>query len=160
MVRVNKKVASSYLSIIDEYKLATGNTQYALADVYDWALARGRLETSPEELKEYHVGRFSAAARKDSFRDAQGRSVRVRHCVEISQPGGPPRFLWSDLEDASPSFLEQSLRQRRDKIHADVLALEADLDYINEILVRRGQRPIQLSFDFTPGTDDSAEAGA
>jgi hypothetical protein len=93
MVRIRQKVASSYLSIIDEYKGATGCVKYILARVYDWALARGRLETSPEELKEYHVGRFSAAARKDSIRDAKGRSVRVRHCLEISQPGGPPRFL-------------------------------------------------------------------
>jgi hypothetical protein len=157
MVRVTKKVAHSYLSIIDEYKRATGSTQYALADVYDWALDRGRLETSPEELKQYHVARFSAAARKDSTCDRHGRTVRVRHCLEIEQPGGPPRFLWADLEDASPEFLQESLRQRRDKIKDDVKALEADLDYINEILVRRGQRPIQLSFDFTrPG---AAEAG-
>jgi hypothetical protein len=41
-----------------------------------------------------------------------------------------------------------------------VRAFQADLDYINAILARRGQRPIQLSFDFTPGGDHSAEAGA
>jgi len=160
MVRVTKKVANSYLSIIDEYKHATGITQYALADVYDWALERGRLETSPEELKQYHVARFSAAARKDSVRDANGATVRVRHCLEIEQPGGPSRFLWVDLEDDVPrDFLEQSLVQRRDKIHDDLKALQADRDYINELLVRRGQRPIQLSLPFIPRTEDTAEAG-
>jgi hypothetical protein len=159
MVRLTKKVANSYLEIIDEYKAATGNTQYMLTEVYDWAAARGRLETSPEEIKQYHVARFSAANRADSIKDRQGRSVRVRHCLEIVQPGARSQFLWADLADAPREFLQQSLRQRRDKVVKDVESLQADLDYINEMLVRRGQRPIQLSFDFTPGTTDAAAAG-
>lgn len=149
----SKDVANHYRLLADQYVQSSGCTEYELIDVVQWAMARGELELSPDDIAEIHRDRLGEALRTDVTKDAAGRKVRLRHCVQMILNGNErdpkQRCLWAHLDDARDEFLWESLNQRRSRIRADVEQLRADLDYINARRAARGLNPIQMSFDFT-----------
>jgi hypothetical protein len=148
-MRLSKTVADHFREVADRYAQVTGETTYVIADVVDWARDCGQLELCEEGIREALMHRMSEALRSHTARDALGRKIRLRHCVEYRGNGdGTQRTLWAHIKDAPDSFLLESLWQRHKRVEADVESLRADLDNINARRVERGLRMIQMSFDF------------
>ena len=160
-MRYSKERLESYRNIIDRFCLATGQTQYEVSQVAAWAIDRGEVALSQDDLRHYHAEIFREASRTHTITDRHGNKVRVRHCVEVTVNGEQgfdkpvQKTLWAHADEAPTSFLIESLRQRRSRCAADIRQLKADLGHINEILQARGHRPIQMTFDFS--SPDEAE---
>jgi hypothetical protein len=147
-----------YREIARRHEAATGKPLARLAEIVDWALARHELSTDPEDIREMHIRRLGDALRSEVAQDRRGRRYRQWHCLTAEQEEGErPQTLWGQVDEAPHEFLAEALWQRHGQVGADVGALAADLDHVNERRRRDGLAPIQMSFDFTrPGPADAA----
>ena len=156
-MRFKKTALDRGRNLIERYCLATGKTLYRLSDVYDWARERQELPMGEEAVRLVNLQLLEEASRTDTVEGPKGK-VRLRHCVEGITSNGDSEphqeTLWAHVDDAPYAFIFESFRQRRGRVAADVRQLKADLDFVNERYRARGEREIQLNFDFS---DDEAE---
>jgi hypothetical protein len=159
-MRMTRCQAEFFREVADRFSRATGQNEYPAAAAVDWARGRGELELSPDDQREILVARMSEALRSDTTTDANGRRVRLRHCVTNPPTAGESECtLWSHVDVAQPEFLRESLRQRRRRIADDVEQLRADLDFINQRFAARGLRQIQMTIDdYRPTADEDDSA--
>lgn len=151
-MRLSKQHAEEYRRLADEYAASHDKDQYEAAHVVSWAIGQGELSMSPEDVAEYHRERLSEALRSETKVDGKGRIIRTRHCVTNTARNSEGRpvqqVLWGHLDSAPVHFLRSSLDQRRNRICADVAALRADVDAINERFTKQKKPLIQMSFNF------------
>jgi hypothetical protein len=161
-MRLNKDMADVYRNAADQFKVATGRTEYEALEVVRWAVARRLIEVSPEEIEDIHRERLAESLRLD-VGSHNGQKVRLRHCCIVPTPSDDgkkliQRTLWSHVDDATDDFLLTSLTQRRSQIQGDVNQLRADIDFINARRLQQNKRPIEMSFDFNQKPPEAASA--
>jgi len=152
-MRFSKAEREDYLNVIDRYCLATGQRQYELREVYDWAAARNEFDMSSDAVRRVHLAGLRDACQSDTVKDEQGHKVRLRMCVETVSNGDTDepvqRTLWSECTEADSPFLIEALHQQYNRVRADVESLKAQQRYLNSIFRSRGEREIQLVLDFS-----------
>ncbi len=152
-MRLTKAKAEFFREIADRYRAATGKTVIEAGEAVAWAMARGELELSPDEVRKTFTAMMSAALQEDSTVDGDGNKIRLQWSLEVQGDGsdGKPvqRVLWAHIDAAEDEFLAESLRQQYRRIASDVASLKANLNYLNERRRAAGKREIQMSFDFS-----------
>jgi hypothetical protein len=128
--------------VADRYKQAHEVSTYEVSAVVAWAMKTQELRLDPKQTLRILSDEMSAALHGDRTKDRHGRRVRRRYCLVVGK-GDEQRHLWGNVEDASPGFLREALRQTAVRIRADVVALEASIEFINERFAREGVPLIQ-----------------
>lgn len=159
-MRLTKTEKAYYRNLIRQYMVAhPGCAEVELDTALDWAHGNNNLQMSPQQIREFHRQRASESLRSDTSRDASGRKVRCWHCLRIQDvqaveedTEGVPvqRYLWAPTEQATRTFMRDSLLQRVEQVQCDINAIKADLDNCNAHLITLGQPPIQMDLNFSP----------
>lgn len=142
------------VSIMDRYIAEVDPEPTSLDEVVDWALREGLYRPAPRDVRKVFKEALADSLRQEKRFDGK-RWYRAKHSVRTSV-GGVQLSLWADIDkNASLSFMEKSVGQRRRGMVNDAFQLKMDVDHYNE--VNPEQRPIPLVLDLT---DDVAEMEA
>jgi hypothetical protein len=140
--------------IFDRYLEEVNDEPVSLDEVADWALRNGLFHPSPRDVRKLCRDAIAEGARAQKRFDGK-RWYRAKHAVRTNF-GGVQLGLWADIDkNASRSFMEKSLAQRRRGIVDDCFQIKMDADHYNE--ANPDKAPLQLILDFT---DDVAEREA
>lgn len=115
-------------------------------DIAAWATRTGLWSPQPGSLVDQCAEELSRAMREEYLTDAQGRSVRAKHCARMRE-NGKQFTLWADIRTAGKEHMSRAFQQRRRQILGDCRQLKVDVDSYNDN--RKPEQPIQVVFDFT-----------
>lgn len=138
----------------DRYVEEVNEDPVSLDEVADWVLRERLFSPGPRDLKKLCKDALAEGLRSHKRFDGT-RWYRAKHSVRTNI-GGVQLSLWADIDkNASRSFMEKSLAQRRRNAVHGCFQMKMDADHYNE--ANPNQDPIQLILDFT---DDVAELEA
>ncbi len=151
-----KTKAEALQDIANEYIASGAPWPADRRTIAAWAVTHGKWHPQRKSVIDQCAQELAAAMRLEMERDPQGRSVRAKLCVKISErdaAGNPvQKTLWFG-RDAHPDLMHRSLQQRREAVFGDCKQLKTDQDSYNENNTYGAN--IQLSFDFTSDLADS-----
>jgi hypothetical protein len=140
----NRKEQSA--AIIDRYMAQVNSEPVGLEEVADWALREGLFSPGPQDVRRLCRDALAEGARAQKRFDGK-RWYRAKHAVR-QNIGGVQMSLWADIDkNASRTFMEKSIGQRRRSIVDDCFQLKMDADHFNE--ANSEFVPIQTIFDFS-----------
>lgn len=140
--------------ILDRYLDEVNDQPVSLDEVADWALRNRLFAPSPQDIRKLCREAIAEGARSQKRFDGK-RWYRAKHAVRTNV-GGVQLSLWADIDkNASRSFMEKSLAQRRQSVVDDCFQMKMDADHYSE--ANPSLPPLQLILDFT---DDVAEREA
>jgi len=140
--------------IFDRYLDEVNPEPVSLDEVADWALMMGLFVPGPQDVRKLCRIAIAEGARAQKRFDGK-RWYRAKHAVKTNI-GGVQLSLWADIDkNASRSFMEKSIAQRRRNVVDDCFQMKMDVDHFNETILDK--KPIQLILDIT---DDVAEREA
>ncbi len=172
MVNTTRKTKSEYLQdIVNDYIAAGEPWPADRRTIAAWAVHNKRWEAPAKSRIDQCAQELADAMRAEMETDPQGRTVRAKHCVKITETDENQRTvqktLWFD-RSAPPDLMHISLQQRRKAILGDNRQLKLDQDSYNDNNVYGAH--IQLSFnyeddlleldhasEYDPGLDDDDE---
>lgn len=137
--------------VLDRYLNEVNSDPFSLDEVSDWALRQGLFVPPPQDVHKMCREALAAAARSQKRWDGK-RWYRAKHSVRTNI-GGVQLSLWADIDrNASRSFMEKSIAQRRRGVVDDCFQMKMDVDHYNE---KNSHQPnIQLIIDFTEDIDE------
>ena len=142
------------IDILNRYISEVSGEPASMEEVSDWALREGLFRPDPQDVKKLCREALANAARSEKRFDGR-RWHRAKHSVRTSV-GGVQLSLWADIDlNASRSFMEKSISQRRRGVVDDCFQMKMDVDHYNE--ANPDKNPIQLVLDLT---DDVLEREA
>ena len=143
-----------FADILDRYLDEVNSQPVSLDEVAEWALRERLFSPEPRDLKKICRDAIAQGARSQKRFDGK-RWYRAKHSVRTNV-GGVQLNLWADIDkNASHSFMEKSIGQRRHGIVDDCFQMKMDADHFNE--ANPHLEPIQPVLDFS---DDVAEREA
>ncbi|WP_119390519.1 hypothetical protein [Taklimakanibacter lacteus] len=149
MVTKNDRMAE----ILDRYIDEVNPEPVSFDEVADWVLSKGLYAPEPRDVRRMCKEALAAGARAQKRFDGK-RWYRAKHSV-TTNIGGVQLSIWADIDkNASRTFMEKSLSQRRRGIVNDCYQMKMDIDHFNET---RLEEPLPLFLDFT---DDVLELEA
>ena len=110
-----------------------------------WAVRKGEWNPPRGTAITLCARELSRAMREETYRDPQGRVVRVKHAARITR-GEEQLTLWDDIRTADRDHMQIAFQQRRNQIVGDCRQLKTDVDSYNDNTNSEG--PIQMVFDF------------
>jgi hypothetical protein len=128
------------------YTAEHGEEPSSIDDCFEWAKTKKLWTPRPIDVRKIFRREMADALRDQMRTDASGRKYRAKLCVRESS-GGIQLSLWGDADLAPQSFVERSVRQRRDSLVDDAYKLKQDVDHFNEF--RTPDVLIQLVLDLT-----------
>lgn len=141
-------------AILDRYIAEVNPDPVSLDEVADWALLKGLYHPSPRDIRKMCRDDLAAGARAQKRFDGK-RWYRAKHSIRTNL-GGVQLNLWADIDkNASRSFMEKSLSQRRRGVVNVCFSMKNDADHFNEANPK--QAPLVMLFDMT---DDVLELEA
>jgi len=127
------------IDVIDRYMNEVNLQPTSMDEVADWGLRKGLFRPDPLDVRKMFRDALATAARKEKRYDGK-RWYRAKHSVRHNN-SGMQMSLWADIDkNATRSFMEKSIGQRRRNVVGDCLQLKRDLDHFNEI--NPAQEPI------------------
>lgn len=142
------------VEILNRYISEVNDEPASMDEVADWVLREGLFKPDPMDVRKMCREALANAARSEKRFDGK-RWHRAKHSVRTSI-GGVQLSLWADIDlNASRSFMEKSIAQRRRGVADDCFQMKMDVDHFNE--VNSDKAPIPLVLDFT---DDVLEREA
>ena len=147
-----REVKNHLLQLFDEYRTTFNSVPCGTKEVVEWAVATGRLlPPPPRDPCQVLADQMANALRQESYKDPQGREVRVNHSARVFRHG--TQFaVWDDVRVAAPKFMKKAFQQRREQIVRDCLQLKTDVDSYNEN--QQPSNPIQLVLNFTEDVEE------
>ena len=140
--------------ILDRYLAEVNDQPVSLDEVADWALDQGLFRPEFKDLRKMCREALAQGARSQKRFDGK-RWYRAKHSVRTNI-GGVQLSLWADIDkNASHSFMEMSIGQRRRNVVDDCFHMKMDADHFNE--AHPEYEPIQPVLDFS---EDVAEREA
>lgn len=141
-------------AIIDRYIEEVNPNPVSMDEITDWALRNNLYRPEPQDVRKMCREALAAGARAQKRFDGK-RWYRAKHTIRTNI-GGVQLNLWADIDkNASRSFMEKSLGQRRRAVVDDCFNMKMDADHFND--ANPDKPPIQLIFDLT---DDVLELEA
>lgn len=107
-----KSRKEQWRKVIAEYREAHGNVPYKSRDVAIWAQDTGRAGFSHSSITDILAREISEASREEYYTDPQGRRVRKKHAVRVTEvvDGEEKQLtLWDDIETATPEHMRTAL---------------------------------------------------
>jgi len=148
------KFREQMVGLFDRYVVEVGSDPISLDEVADWALSRGLYHATPRDIRKIFKQDLADSLRQDKRFDGK-RWYRAKHSVRTSI-GGVQLSLWADIDkNASQTFMQKSVAQRRRGVANDCFQLKQDVDHYNEANTDQPQLTLPLDF-----TDDVAEMEA
>jgi hypothetical protein len=122
-----------------------------------WAIKTGRWEMPHSAVLDRCAKDIGEAMAEMYFTDKKGRRVRLLHPATVKRQG--ELFTeWDDIRTAPGRHMQLSFQQKRRAIVGECRQLKTDMDSYND--AHAGQKPIQISFDFTMDLAELAAAAA
>lgn len=140
----------------DEYVAETGNTEFSIADLSEWALSTGRYEPPKDLIRKKCREEYARAMREQYITTAEGQTVRAKHVLRIKQ-GDEQLYLWADIRDSSRARMTACLGQRREQVAGECRQIDRDRSYWNQL--NPSESPIQIVFDFTDDVEEGRFSG-
>ena len=158
-MRMEKTKAQERQEIVAKYREAGGVWPTDSKTIASWAV-RKKLWVMPRRSAiDVCARELSEAMREEYTTDRQGRRIRQKHSLRISEelPDGKHKqlVLWVDIDEMTPEQMEEASQWRRRQIFTDCRQLKNDLDSYNENW-NKGE-PIQMLFDFTEDLEESEQ---
>lgn len=142
MATKNEQIAA----VLDRYIDEVNPDPVSLDEVVDWVLRNGLYRPEPQDIRKMCREALAAGARAQKRFDGK-RWYRAKHAVRTNI-GGVQLNLWADIDkNASRSFMEKSLGQRRRGVVNDCFNMKMDADHYNE--TNPTQLPLNFVYDFT-----------
>lgn len=146
--------AEQMVRIMDRFIDEVDSDPTDLDHVFEWAMANRLYSPQPQDIKKMFKEALANSLRQEKRFDGK-RWYRAKHSVRTSA-GGVQLSLWADIDkNASLSFMEKSVGQRRRGMVNDAYQLKMDVDHYNEVNPDQRQLPLVLDL-----TDDVAEMEA
>ena len=127
------------------YVEETGDSEFEMRNVAVWLKERGYEMPEPKSPLEMLEKELRTAAREHHRQDDRGKSYRAYHAITDSS-SGVSRSIWIDIDTAKRPRMERSLKQRREQMVGDAVAISRDAAHWN----RRNpnEKAIQIELDF------------
>ena len=117
----------------DEWLAEIGAKSGDPDDFVAWAMERGVLHPSPQDVRTLVRGKVTRALRQVERMDDKGRRYRGKQCV-IEFEDGKSVSHWFDTDTGgTPRLRTKAVKQRRDAVAADVYRGKRDCDHMNEV---------------------------
>jgi len=141
---------------IEEYRKRVGNRPVDCHEIADWLISEKLWQPSPKDARNLLSRDISQAMRTQYTLDSHGRKVRRKHAVRVKETNDEGELkqmvLWSDVEFATPDFMQQSFQQRRSGLADGCWQLTKDLEYYNSTFNKA--EPIEMLLDFRDDIDE------
>lgn len=140
--------------MLDRYLDEINPDPVSLDEVADWAVREGLFAPGPIDIRKLCRDVIAEGARAQKRFDGK-RWYRAKHAIKTNI-GGVQLSLWADIDrNASRSFMEKSIAQRRRSVVDDCFQMKMDVDHYNE--ANFTLQPLQVVLDFS---EDVAERDA
>jgi len=157
-MRLSKTKAQGRQDIVNAYRESGEPWPTDSKTIAAWAIRKKLWEMPRRSAIDVCAREISEGMREEMFTDPQGRRVRKKHALRITEerPDGKhiQKYLWLDIEDDAEKRdeIHEAFQQRRAGVFTDCRHLKTDVDSYNE----NGNPgdPIPMLWDFT---DDLAE---
>ena len=131
--------------IVQEYRDDLQLWPATARQIAAWAVHKGDWDPPRGTAVTLCARDVARAMREETYRDPQGRIVRVKHAAWITR-GDEQQMLWDDIRTADRDHMQISLQQRRNQIVGNCRQLKADANSYNDNA--NSGEPIQMLFDF------------
>jgi len=131
--------------IVREYQDASQTWPATTHEIAAWAIRKGKWEAQPSSLIDQCAAQLARAMREEYIRDAQGRTVRAKHCAR-HEVNGHQLMFWFDIRTANRDQMVMAFQQRRQQVLGDCRQLKLDVESYNEN--RSPAEPIPMVLDF------------
>ncbi|NJM35156.1 MAG: hypothetical protein HC850_11095 [Rhodomicrobium sp.] len=143
MANYNEQVLRAW----EEWEESTNKDANDPNDFIDWAVANGKLQPRPEDIRKIYRRQISTALRQAMRVDDEGTTYRAKQCVSLIDESAQ-RTLWFDVDKAgTPQLRQKAVKQRRDGIAKDIYRAMSDVEHMNYAYPKEEQ--IEFDLDFT-----------
>lgn len=122
---------------------------FSLIDVAQWMIDTGRWERQRGSAIRELMKHLQQALRGVTFKDEDGKPVRVYHAVPTGEGQGR---LWAEMPEMSNEQFKASLQARNSGAFGVVKQIHRDQNYFNKH--HNSGDPIQLSFNYDARLED------
>ena len=141
-----KKHAEFMQDIVRSYRDDLQPWPATAKQIAAWAVHKGEWNPPRGTAITLCAREISRAMREETYRDPQGRIVRIKHAARVTC-GEEQLTLWDDIRTADRGHMTIAFQQRRNQIVGECRQLKSDVDSFNEN-ANTGEL-IQLVLDFT-----------
>ncbi|RKE45875.1 MULTISPECIES: hypothetical protein [unclassified Sphingomonas] len=137
----------------EEWSAQTGQDSGDPNDFIDWAMANGKLNLRPQDVRQVFRRQVTQALRQEKrYDEAGGFTYRAKQCVTLFDNGVSTKHYFDIDTGGTPTKRQKSARQRREAIAHDVYRAVCDVERMNKNFPDDPQLNFYLAFD-----DDVAE---
>jgi hypothetical protein len=132
--------------LLNDYIAVHGDGPVDFSDVFRWARTHKLWEPPLRTLSNIFKREIAQAARQEYYTDPQGRKVRKKHAVVVTERE-TQRSLWADILSAPPDHMRLSLQQRRRGALGEVIQTKTDMDSYNDNNAYGAHLEMSFNFD-------------
>jgi hypothetical protein len=132
--------------IVEEYRAAGERWPATKREIGAWAIKTGGWQMPASAILDRCANDIGGAMAEMYITDTKGRRVRLLHPATVKRQG--QLFTeWDDIRTMPRAHLLLSSQQKRKSIVGECRQMKTDVDSFND--AHSGEKPIQISFDFT-----------